>query len=82
MRRICSGGRSFVARIHDVSESGIRIGKRPEFAVGQHVVVTIEGVPPVSGKIVREHQKTVGISFEPQRLKTEEVRRLVTAPAA
>jgi methyl-accepting chemotaxis protein len=75
-------GHCVQARIHDISESGLRLAKRPEFAVGARVVVTFPGFQPVSGRVVREHQQTVGICFEPQRLKIEEVRRLVTAAAA
>ena len=59
-----------------------RIDKRPELAVGAQIVVTFDGLHPVSGRIVRVHDGTVGICFEPQRLKIEEVRRLVTAVAA
>jgi methyl-accepting chemotaxis protein len=75
-------GRRVRARVHDISESGIRIDKRPDFAVGVPVVVTFAGFHPVSGKVVRTHETTVGICFEPQRLKIEEVRRLITAAAA
>ena len=82
MARVETNGRSLPVRVHEISESGIRIDKRAELAVGMPVVVVIEGLHPVSGSIVREHQKTIGVSFEPQRLKAEEVKRLVTAPAA
>jgi methyl-accepting chemotaxis protein len=82
MTRIEARGGSLRVRVHDISESGIRVDKRTELAVGAPVVVVFEGLSPVSGRVVRAHQKTVGVSFEPQRLKTEEVRRLVTAPAA
>ncbi len=75
-------GRSFRARVHDISESGIRIDKRPEFTVGARIGVTFDGLHPVSGRIVRVRDGTVGACFEPQRLKVEEVRRLVTAMAA
>ena len=75
-------GRSFRARIHDISESGIRIEKRLELVVGAKMVVTFDGFHPVSGHVVRVHDDTVGACFEPQRLKIEEVRRLVTAVAA
>ena len=75
-------GRRVRVRVFDISESGTRIEKRPEFAVGAPVVVTFAGFHPVGGKIVRTHEQTVGICFEPQRLKIEEVRRLITATAA
>jgi hypothetical protein len=75
-------GRNLAVRVRDISESGLRLQKLPELEVGARVVVTIAGLHPVSGKVVRSHGSTVGVCFEPQRLKTEEVRRLVTAPAA
>jgi methyl-accepting chemotaxis protein len=80
--RVETQGRSFAARVHDVSESGIRIEKRSELVLGAAVVVAVDGLPPIAGKVVREHQTTVGVCFEPQRLKIEEVRRLVAAHAA
>ena len=43
--RVEVDGSSFVARVHDISESGIRIEKRPELAVGAPIVVTIDGLP-------------------------------------
>lgn len=75
-------GRSLPVRVHDISESGVRLAKRPELTEGVPVTVTIPGLHPVSGKVVREHDTTVGCCFEPQRLKTEEIRRLIAAPAA
>ena len=80
--RVDVNGRSVVARVRDISESGIRIEKLPELTVGAPVVVTIEGFHPVSGRVLRAHEQTVGICFEPQRLKTDEVRRLITRKAA
>ena len=80
--RIEVGGMTLVARVHDISESGVRIDRLPELTVGAQIVVYIEGLHPVGGKVVRSHGTTVGVCFEPQRLKTDEVRRLVTAPAA
>jgi aerotaxis receptor len=80
--RVDVNGRSVVARVRDISESGIRIEKLPELTVGAPVVVTIEGFHPVNGRVLRAHEQTVGICFEPQRLKTDEVRRLITRKAA
>jgi hypothetical protein len=80
--RIEVGGRSLVVRVHDISESGFRIEKLPQFAVGTQIAATLAGLRPVSGKVVRAHQDTVGVCFEPQRLRTEEVRRLVADQAA
>jgi methyl-accepting chemotaxis protein len=80
--RVEVNGRSSLLRIQDISESGVRIEKRPELAVGVQIKVTFEGLHPVGGRVVRAHEKTVGVCFEPQRLKIEEVRRLVTAVAA
>jgi hypothetical protein len=39
-------------------------------------------VHPVAGKVVRAGEKSSGVRFEPQKLKTEEVRRLIVAAAA
>lgn len=75
-------GRSVVARIHDISESGLRVEKLPELTVGAPIVMTIDGFHPVSGRVLRAHEQTVGVCFEPQRLKTEEIRRLITRKAA
>ncbi|MGH6768600.1 MAG: methyl-accepting chemotaxis protein [Xanthobacteraceae bacterium] len=80
--RVEVGGHAFSARIHDVSEAGARIAKSLPLAVGAAIVVTFAGIHPVSGRVVRAHKETVGVCFEPQRLKIEEVRRLVTALAA
>jgi methyl-accepting chemotaxis protein len=75
-------GRTLTARIHDISESGVRIEKLPELLVGTPFVLNIDGLDPVSGKVVRAHEQTVGACFEPQKLKSDEIRRLVTAAAA
>jgi methyl-accepting chemotaxis protein len=80
--RVDVNGRSAVARIHDISESGISIEKLAGLTVGAPIVVTVDGLHPVAGKVVRVREQTVGICFEPQRLKTDEVRRLITAKAA
>jgi methyl-accepting chemotaxis protein len=82
MAQVEVNGKILDVRIHDLSESGVRIEKRQELSVGAEIVVRIAGLHPVSGKIVRTHEKTLGCCFEPQRLKTEEVRRLITANAA
>jgi methyl-accepting chemotaxis protein len=75
-------GRKQQVRVIDLSESGMRIAKLPDLAAGMPVIVTFAGFHPVNGKVVRAHRETFGICFEPQRLKTEEVRRLVVAAAA
>jgi hypothetical protein len=75
-------GRNVLARVHDVSETGIRIEKLPDLTLGVPVVITVDGLRPVAGKVVRIHERTVGVCFEPQRLKTDEVRRLITTKAA
>jgi PilZ domain len=80
--RVEVNGQAIMARIHDISESGIRIEKLPQLTVGAPIVVSIEGVHPVRGRVVRAHEETVGVCFEPQRLKTDEVRRLITTAAA
>jgi methyl-accepting chemotaxis protein len=80
--RVDVNGRNVLARVHDVSETGIRIEKLPDLTLGVPVVITVDGLRPVAGKVVRIHERTVGVCFEPQRLKTDEVRRLITTKAA
>jgi hypothetical protein len=46
------------------------------------VLLRLPGLQPVSGKIMRIADNSLGICFEPQKLKTEEVRRLIVAAAA
>jgi methyl-accepting chemotaxis protein len=69
-------------RVFDVSESGARIAKVDGLAVGTRLVLTFPGLHPVQGMIVRITEDGFGLGFEPQKLKTEEVRRLITAAAA
>ena len=71
-------GRSIDIRVLDVSESGARIGKAPGLAIGTRLVLTFPGLHPIAGKIVREADDGFGLSFEPQKLKLEEVRRLIS----
>ena len=44
--------------------------------------MTFPGIHPVAGMVVRQADDSLGVCFEPQKLKTEEVRRLITAVAA
>jgi PilZ domain-containing protein len=69
-------------RIFDISESGARIETMPGFAVGTQLVLMLSGLHAVAGKVVRVGEDGLGVSFEPQKLKTEEVRRLIVAAAA
>ena len=75
-------GRNVVARVYDISETGARIESLPGLAVGARLQLTFHGMHPVTGKVVRQADDSLGICFEPQKLKTEEVRRLITAAAA
>jgi hypothetical protein len=76
-------GRTVVATVYDISEAGARIENLPELAaVGTRLQMTFHGMHPVDGMVVRQGDDGVGICFEPQKLKTEEVRRLITAAAA
>ena len=68
-------------RVFDISEAGALIEALPRLGVGTPVVMTFPGLHPVDGKIVRAVADSLGVSFEPQKLKTEEVRRLITAAA-
>ena len=79
--RIEADGRTTEARVFDISEPGARIEVIPGLAAGAHVVLKLPGLHPVDGKVVRLGDDGLGICFEPQKLKTEEVRRLIAAAA-
>ena len=74
--------RSIDIRVFDISESGARIAKVEGIAVGTKLVLTFHGLDPVAGRIIREAEDSFGLCFEPQKLKTDEVRRLIAAAAA
>jgi methyl-accepting chemotaxis protein len=74
-------GRSIAVSVFDISEGGARIAAVPGLAVGTALVLTFQGLHPVAGKIVRVSDDGFGICFEPQKLKTEEVRRLIATAA-
>jgi methyl-accepting chemotaxis protein len=80
--RIEADGRDSDAQVYDISESGAKIEQLSWLAVGTRVTLTFHGLHPVAGKIVRADDNSFGICFEPQKLKTAEVRRLIVAPAA
>jgi methyl-accepting chemotaxis protein len=75
-------GRDLDVRVYDISEAGASIEALPRLGVGSQLVLTFPGLHPVDGKIVRAADESFGVSFEPQKLKTEEVRRLIAAAAA
>jgi aerotaxis receptor len=77
-----ASGRALDVRVNDISEAGARIEKLAWLGTGARVVLTFRGLHPVEGKIVRVADEGLGVCFEPQKLKTEEVRRLITAAAA
>jgi methyl-accepting chemotaxis protein len=78
-----ANGRHCSVQVLDVSESGARIARVDGLAIGTHVVLTFGGLHPVKGTIVRATEDGgFGLCFEPQKLKTEEVRRLITDAAA
>jgi hypothetical protein len=68
--------------VFDVSESGARIARVPGLTVGMPLIITFQGLHPVHGKIVRITEDGFGLCFGPQKLKAEEVRRLITAAVA
>jgi aerotaxis receptor len=75
-------GRHFDVRVFDISEGGARIANVGELTVGTRLVLTLHGLNPVAGKVVRVAQDSLGVCFDPQKLKMEEVRRLIAAAAA
>jgi methyl-accepting chemotaxis protein len=74
-------GRNLVVHVFDISEGGARIAAVPGLAVGTMLILRFQGLHPVAGKIVRRAEDGFGICFEPQKLKTEEVRRLISEAA-
>jgi hypothetical protein len=77
-----AGGRKLAVRVLDVSESGAKIEQLPGLHLGMPLSLTLPGSHPVCGKIVRADVDAFGIGFEPQKLRIEEVRRLIVAHAA
>jgi hypothetical protein len=75
-------GQTRKVRVFDISESGARVETVGAFAVGTQVRLMLSGLHAVSGKVVRVGDDGLGVCFEPQKLKTEEVRRLIVAAAA
>jgi hypothetical protein len=80
--RIEVNGQVSECRVFDISESGARIEVLPALGVGTRLVFKMSGLHPVEGTIVRVGDDGFGVGFEPQKLKTEEVRRLIVAAAA
>ena len=80
--RVGADSRSIDIRVFDISESGARIAKVEGLAVGTKLVLTFRGLDPVAGTIIREAEDSFGLCFEPQKLQTDEVRRLIAAAAA
>ena len=75
-------GHVVAVKVYDISEAGARIEHLPELAVGTKLQMTFRGIHPVAGMVVRQADDSLGVCFEPQKLKTEELRRLITAVAA
>jgi methyl-accepting chemotaxis protein len=80
--QVAADGRRLAARVRDISESGALIESLPGLTAGSELVLTFEGLHPVTGKVIRDAGDGFGVCFEPQKLKTEEVRRLIAAAAA
>ena len=80
--RLDLGGSRRDVRVFDISESGARVDGISGLDIGLSVALTFQGMHPVSGKVVRQAEDGFGVSFEPQKLKTEEVRRLIALAAA
>jgi methyl-accepting chemotaxis protein len=77
-----ANGATRTVRIFDISESGARIETVPGLAAGTGMMLRLSGLHAVAGKVVRVGEDGLGVCFEPQKLKTEEVRRLIVAAAA
>ncbi|MEA2949765.1 MAG: methyl-accepting chemotaxis protein, partial [Alphaproteobacteria bacterium] len=72
-----AAGASINIRVLDISESGARIAKIQGIELGTTLTLTFPGLHPVAGKIIRAAEDGFGVAFEPQKLKTEEVRRVI-----
>ena len=79
--RLQRGDRVRDVTIQDLSEGGARIEKIDGFAVGDAISVTFPGTDAIAGEIVRDGGDNLGLQFKPSRLRLEELRSLVTAPA-
>jgi len=66
-------------RVHDISLGGARVEAVEALGIGDQVALTLAGMKPVGGTIVRVGG-TCGVCFAPARLRPEELRDLVTAP--
>jgi methyl-accepting chemotaxis protein len=75
-------GRVVQGHVRDISEGGAQIEPLPGLSIGTKVVLSFTGLHPVAGKVVRIADGGVGVCFEPQKLKMEELRRLIAAVAA
>ena len=67
--------------VRDISEGGVRFAKAGNLAVGDEVSLTFPGVNAITGKVMRDAGHSYGVQFGPSRLRPEELRDLVTAPA-
>jgi methyl-accepting chemotaxis protein len=66
--------------VHDISEGGARIDFADNLTVGDQVALTFPGMKAIAGTIVRNGGDSLGVCFMPSRLRSEELRDLVTAP--
>ena len=64
--------------VRDISEGGARIGAMRALPAGAEIALTLPGMKPIDGKIIRADADNCGISFAPSRLRAEELRDLVT----
>ena len=64
--------------VRDISEGGARIGATRALRVGGEIALTLPGMKPIAGRILRADADNCGISFSPSLLRAEELRDLVT----
>jgi methyl-accepting chemotaxis protein len=67
--------------VHDVSEGGARVEMVAGWQVGALVTVSLPGLDPVRATIVRDGRDGLGLSFEPSKLRPDEIRHLLTIAA-
>ena len=63
--------------VRDISEGGARIGATRALRVGGEIALTLPGMKPIAGRIIRADADNCGISFSPSLLRAEELRDLV-----
>jgi hypothetical protein len=76
--RLDAGDRAIDVTVYDISQGGARISAAHKLGIGDQVSLTFSGINAIMGQIVRHDDNYVGVCFNPARLRSEELRDLVT----